>query len=51
MQIRDALSILNLHQHPITLDDIKAAYTKQDLIQSKRLKALKYNVFNSIYFA
>ena len=28
MQIRDALSILNLHQHPITLDDIKIAYRR-----------------------
>ncbi len=28
MQIRDALSILNLHQHPITLDDIKMAYRR-----------------------
>ncbi len=28
MQIRDALSILNLHQHPITLDDIKTNYRR-----------------------
>jgi curved DNA-binding protein CbpA len=28
MQIRDALSILNLHQQPITLDDIKKSYRR-----------------------